>query len=744
MRPRTDTASIEALQNGRSGYYPDLLAYRRRFVGGEIALIAHGVEAVAAIPLRGSDGHVFGSIGFSFDVPQPFDQDQIGFLETVADIAGQSLDRARLYERERDVARALQMALLPAALPELDDVTTEARYVAGGAGVSVGGDWYDVLRFTDGRVGLLIGDAAGRGVEAAALMGKVRHAAAALAMERTSPAAVLSRVNEYLHNISSHRTMLTCCYVVLDRDRGVFRYSSAGHPPPVVVEGDGERHFLTGGRGVPLGVVPAAVYADAEYQLSGPATIVLYTDGLVERRGETIDVGLERLLDAVRGHGMDVKRLCDHLTATLLADGSDDDVALLAARVQSLASPDRLHLELPVDSRRLHAAHAGRALARRSRRRHRRGSRHRHCTERGGFEQHGARVRERAGARARAGLGDDRRARGHGGRVRRRPVARARRSPRRARPRAHDRADDRRAGRAHRRRHPRAPRPPPGRLMPSELVQQSRESRLLPSLTGGGRRTPGGGSVRAADPRPAQGVRAEARGQPHRPRRRARSFFGIVGPNGAGKTTTLRMATGLLRPDGGNVWVDGIDVWSDPVAAKARIGVLPEDLALFERLSGRELLMFHGALRSMHPHVVSERSEELLDLLGSPRPPTRSSSTTATACARSSCSRPRCCTGRACCSSTSRSRRSIPCRRAIRALLAHFTSTGSTIVFSSHVMELVERLCDHVAVMARGTILWSGPLDTLRGSGSLEDAFVALVGEPVSHQELSWLGNSPS
>src|SRR4029077_8489537 len=94
------------------------------------------------------------------------------------------------------------------------------------------------------------------------------------------------------------------------------------------------------------------------------------------------------------------------------------------------------------------------------------------------------------------------------------------------------------------------------------------------------------------------------------------SFFGIVGPNGAGKTTARRMATGLLRPDRGQVWVDGIDVWADPIAAKARIGVLPEDLALFERLRGRELLEFHGLLRNMDTTVIATRSEQLLDLLG--------------------------------------------------------------------------------------------------------------------------------
>ncbi|HYL52580.1 MAG TPA: SpoIIE family protein phosphatase, partial [Acidimicrobiia bacterium] len=354
MKPGSDSATLDALRTGRSSYYADRSAYGKRFGDAEPAPIARDIEAVAAIPLRGSGRQVFGSIGFGFSAAQPLDQEQVGFLETVADIAGQSLDRARMYERERDVAHALQLALLPAALPELDHVSTEARYLAGGAGVSVGGDWYDVLRFTDGRVGLLIGDAAGRGVEAATLMGKARHVAAALAMERASPGVVLSRVNEYLHNLSSRRTMLTCCYVVLDRDRGTLRYSSAGHPPPLLIEGETEGQFLSGGRGVPLGVVPAAAYDDAEYQLSGPATIVLYTDGLVERRGETIDVGLERLRTAVRGHGVDVKELCDHLTHTLLSDGCDDDVALLAARVQALPSARRLDIDLPADARRLH------------------------------------------------------------------------------------------------------------------------------------------------------------------------------------------------------------------------------------------------------------------------------------------------------------------------------------------------------------------------------------------------------
>jgi ABC-2 type transport system ATP-binding protein len=223
------------------------------------------------------------------------------------------------------------------------------------------------------------------------------------------------------------------------------------------------------------------------------------------------------------------------------------------------------------------------------------------------------------------------------------------------------------------------------------------------------------------------------------------AFFGIVGPNGAGKTTTLRMATGLLRPDAGAVWVDGIDVWADPVTAKARIGVLPEDLALFERLTGRELLTFHGALRDMAPRVVDARAEELLDLLG------LTDAADVLVVDYSHGMRKKLVLAAALLHGPRVLFLDEPFEaidpvsaRSIRHLLGRFTETGSTIVFSSHVMELVERLCDHVAVMARGTILWSGPLDALRGNGTLEDAFVALVGEPGTRQELSWLGTSPA
>jgi ABC-2 type transport system ATP-binding protein len=221
------------------------------------------------------------------------------------------------------------------------------------------------------------------------------------------------------------------------------------------------------------------------------------------------------------------------------------------------------------------------------------------------------------------------------------------------------------------------------------------------------------------------------------------SFFGLVGPNGAGKTTTLRLATGLLRPDSGRVWVDGIDVWERPVEAKARIGVLPEDLALFERLTGAELLTFHGLLRKMDPDVVADRTEQLLELLDLVE------AANALVVDYSHGMRKKLALAAALIHGPRLLFLDEPFEaidpvsaHAIRSVLEQFTAGGATIVFSSHVMELVDRLCDHIAVMATGRVLWAGPIDELRDGRTLEDAFVDLVGEPNGHRELSWLSSS--
>ena len=224
----------------------------------------------------------------------------------------------------------------------------------------------------------------------------------------------------------------------------------------------------------------------------------------------------------------------------------------------------------------------------------------------------------------------------------------------------------------------------------------------------------------------------------------AGSFFGLVGPNGAGKTTTLRMTTGLLRPDAGTAFVDGVDVWRTPVDAKRRMGVLPEDLRLFDRLSGSELLAYTGELRSMDPGVIATRSAELLEILG-----LREAAGTMVVdysqgmrkkigLAAALLHAPRVLF-------LDEPFESVDpvSARTIRSVLQRFTDGGGTVVFSSHVMDTVERLCDHVAVMHAGHLVASGRLDEVRRGRPLEDVFVELVGAGRDGDAgLSWLGAS--
>jgi ABC-2 type transport system ATP-binding protein len=223
------------------------------------------------------------------------------------------------------------------------------------------------------------------------------------------------------------------------------------------------------------------------------------------------------------------------------------------------------------------------------------------------------------------------------------------------------------------------------------------------------------------------------------------SFFGLVGPNGAGKTTTLSMVTGLLRPDAGRVIVTGVDVWTDPAAAKARMGVLPDGLRLFERLSGPELLSYLGRLRGIPAATVPARATELIavldldeagdKLVADYSTGMRKKITLAAALLHSP---------RVLLLDEPLEAVDPVSARIIRNVLGRYTAGGGTVVFSSHVMALVEGLCSHVAVMAAGRIIAAGELAEVRGSAaSLDDAFMHLVGaSDVEEGGLTWLGSS--
>jgi ABC-2 type transport system ATP-binding protein len=220
------------------------------------------------------------------------------------------------------------------------------------------------------------------------------------------------------------------------------------------------------------------------------------------------------------------------------------------------------------------------------------------------------------------------------------------------------------------------------------------------------------------------------------------SFFGLVGPNGAGKTTSLSMAVGLLRPDGGSARIFGIDVWADPVRAKQLIGVLPDNLALPERLTGRELLTYLGLLRGLDKDTVARRADELLEVLElteAERTPVidysagmRKKITLATALLH---------TPRLLVLDEPFEAIDPVSAATIRVILRRFVDAGGSVVLSSHVMTLVEQLCDHVGVIANGRLVASGTLDQVRGGRSLDEAFVRLVGARVTTQGLSWLAS---
>jgi ABC-2 type transport system ATP-binding protein len=224
----------------------------------------------------------------------------------------------------------------------------------------------------------------------------------------------------------------------------------------------------------------------------------------------------------------------------------------------------------------------------------------------------------------------------------------------------------------------------------------------------------------------------------------AGSFTGLVGPNGAGKTTALSMATGLLRPTAGTARVLGIDVWHDPVRAKASLGVLPDGLALPERLTGAELLGYWGRLRGLSREVVRSRTVELLRVLEL----TEAEDDGLVVMEYSTGMRKKIGLATALLHAPRVLVLDEPYEavdpvsaRVVTAILRRFTASGGTVVMSSHVMPLVEQLCDRVAIIARGQVLVDGTLDEVRAGGTLEDRFVDLVGaRDLDGEELSWLG----
>jgi PAS domain-containing protein len=245
-------------------------------------------------------------------------------------VVAEQRDRAARDEqaRARVALQVLQRAALPAGVPQADGVRFDAEYAPASNELVVGGDWYDVIDLGGGSYGLVIADVAGHGTAAAVYMVQVRNwmHALALAAERVDPGTLLSTLNGAM--VGLDQPFVTCCLAVVDSSSGTLRWATAGHPPPLVV-GNQSRLLRHPHVGPPLGVIRSAVYRTHEDRLRPGEVLVLYTDGLVERRREHLDVGLARLMDecrTLRPAGLTARRL---LHAILGDGGADDDVAVV-------------------------------------------------------------------------------------------------------------------------------------------------------------------------------------------------------------------------------------------------------------------------------------------------------------------------------------------------------------------------------------------------------------------------------
>ncbi|UGS37610.1 SpoIIE family protein phosphatase [Capillimicrobium parvum] len=288
------------------------------------------VTSVLAVPLLLEES-VMGTLIVGTLFGRSFSPSDVSLLQVAADRATLAIERARLFEREHQIAQQLQRALLPERLPSVPGLRLAARYLPGGAGTKVGGDWYDALALPGGRLALVMGDVAGRGVIAAATMGQLRSALRAYALEDVGPAEVLTRLNRF-QMLLAEDSMATVVLLVLDPQSGTVRYANAGHPPPILLDGDHEPVFLDGARSTPLGALDDALYTEATAELGPGTTVVLYTDGLVERRGSTLDEGFARLRDVLAAGGHEPEELCEAILGGALgAATSSDDVTFVVA-----------------------------------------------------------------------------------------------------------------------------------------------------------------------------------------------------------------------------------------------------------------------------------------------------------------------------------------------------------------------------------------------------------------------------
>ncbi len=301
-----------------------------------------GLTSMVGVPIR-VEGRVIGVMHVGSLERRTFSDSDVSRLQQAADRAALAIDDARLSE-QRVVTEIMQRSLLPDALPRLPGLRLSAKYLPAGSGVRIGGDWYDVLQLGD-RLTFVIGDVVGRGVLAASVMAEVRTGLRAYLIEGHDLATVMSMLNDLLVSMGRHRSA-TAAILELDQERGELAAVSAGHPPALLIDPNGEARFLDGLQGMPLGISAGASYTRGRYPFPPGSALVTYTDGLIERRDESIDVGLSRLREAALTEAPYEASLADRVYLALSdTTPREDDIALLAIESEPLGPALEMSLD---------------------------------------------------------------------------------------------------------------------------------------------------------------------------------------------------------------------------------------------------------------------------------------------------------------------------------------------------------------------------------------------------------------
>jgi hypothetical protein len=305
-----------------------------------IDVFAQVGRAGAILPLL-SDGRLIGGIVLVFAEDQTFSAPQLSGLTAFATVCGRALDRARQQQSDHEISVRLQNSLLPGTMPALEGAELAVRYLPAGASADVGGDWYDAAVLPNGRLVVTVGDVGGKGVAAAALMGRLRIGLKAYAIEGYSPSEIVSRLDRLAAHIPETE-FTTLAVASIELTTGEVRLCRAGHMPPLLIPAAGSPRFVSEGGSAPVGLgLGDEARSETTVRLGPGDAILLFTDGLVERRDRPLSVGFDQLATAVASHaGQSAEAIADTALAARDDAGATppDDIALLVIRYTPIAA----------------------------------------------------------------------------------------------------------------------------------------------------------------------------------------------------------------------------------------------------------------------------------------------------------------------------------------------------------------------------------------------------------------------